>query len=106
MSDSSRQLAFSSGSEIGSQQCFSIVTNVDSAVEGDQGFMVSLVDVSGDPADIVTITSPSAQAVTIQDNTGLSSTALLYIELVVCILQISLSLLTIQWCLLWRMKYQ
>lgn len=38
--------------------------------------MVSLVDVSGDPADIVTITSPSAQVVTIQDNTGLSSTAL------------------------------
>lgn len=69
-SDPSRELTFSSGSEIGSQQCFSIMTNVDNIVEGDQGFMVSLVDVNGDPADIVTIESPSDQIALIEDNIG------------------------------------
>ena len=69
-SNSSQSLIFPSGTEIGSQKCFSITTNIDSIVEGDQDFMVTLVDVNGDPADLVLIASPSVLSITIQDNTG------------------------------------
>lgn len=70
MSNPSQSLTFPSETEIGTQKCFSITTNVDSIVEGDQDFMVSVVSVNGDPADLVLITSPSVLTVTIQDNTG------------------------------------
>ena len=69
-SDTTRHLMFPSGTEIGSQKCFSVMTNVDAVVEGDQDFMVSLLDVNGYPTDIVRITSPSVLRVTIQDNIG------------------------------------
>ena len=50
--------------------CFSVNTGTDSAVEGDEEFVVSVIDANGDPADTVLITAPSTINVVIQDNTG------------------------------------
>ena len=50
--------------------CFSVNTGTDSAVEGDEEFVVSVIDANGDPADTVLITAPSIINVVIQDNTG------------------------------------
>ena len=46
------------------------MTNVDTIVEGDQEFIVSLVEVNSDPVNLVLISTPSEQSVTIQDNIG------------------------------------
>lgn len=50
--------------------CFSVNTGTDSAVEGDEEFVVSVIDANGDPADTVLITAPSTINVVIQDDTG------------------------------------
>ena len=47
------------------------MTNVDTIVEGDQEFTVSLVEVNSDPVNLVLISTPSEQSVTIQDNIGM-----------------------------------
>ena len=78
ISDTSRHITFSSGTEIGSQRCISVMTNVDTIVEGDQEFTVSLVEVNSDPVSVVLISTPSDQSVTIQDNIGMVFYCLIY----------------------------
>ena len=66
----SEDVTFSTGVLVGSSRCFSVETVTDQAVEGDQEFVVSILEVNGDLPGNISVAFPSIMNITIQDNTG------------------------------------